>query len=54
MRSWVNTMTVLATRETNTMTKNTMTKAVIYFTEGAFVGFATMLAWDTLVLLLSM
>ena len=36
------------------MTKNTMTKAVIYFTEGAFVGFATMLAWDTLILLLSM
>ena len=38
----------------HTMTKHTMTKAVIYFTEGAFVGFAAVLAWDTLILLLSM
>jgi hypothetical protein len=31
-----------------------MTKALIYFTEGAFVGFAAMLAWNTLALLLSL
>ena len=37
-----------------TMTKHIMTKALIYFTEGAFVGFAAVLAWETLVLLLSL
>jgi hypothetical protein len=31
-----------------------MTKAVIYFTEGAFVGFAAVTAWGALVLLFSL
>jgi len=37
-----------------TMTKHIMTKALINVIEGAFVGFAAVLAWETLVLLLSL
>jgi len=37
-----------------TMTKHTMTKALIYFAEGALVGFAAVVAWGMLVLLLSL
>ena len=36
------------------MTKHTMTKALIYFAEGALVGLAAVTAWGALALLLSL
>jgi hypothetical protein len=37
-----------------TMTKHVMTKALIYFAEGALVGLAAGVAWGMLVSLLSL
>jgi hypothetical protein len=37
-----------------TMTKHIMTKSLINFIEGAFVGFASVLAWDMLAALFSL
>ena len=37
-----------------TMTKNTMTKALVYFAEGALVALAVVVAWGMLVITFSL
>ena len=44
----------MAAHHANTMTKHIMTKALIYFAEGALVGLAAVIAWGMLVMLFSL
>lgn len=44
----------MAVRLANTMTKHTMTKAIIYVIEGALVALAAVIAWRTVVTIISL